>query len=77
MDRVLSRYAVGVLEREAAVLRYSEAEGGRVLRMEPRARGLDYGPTALGSNVELDRELRLANNKKCAESPCPRAQGSV
>jgi hypothetical protein len=46
------------------VLLYNEIAGGRVLRMEPRARGVDYGPAAAGPNPEMDRETRLANNKK-------------
>lgn len=58
------RNAIGIFDRKAAVLNYTEVEGGRVLRMEPRARGLDYGPTAGGGNVEIDRALRLANNKR-------------
>ena len=47
------------------MLQYGEVAGGRMLRMEPRARGVDYGPAAAGPNAEMDRETRLANNKKC------------
>ena len=52
------------------MLRYSEVAGERVLRMEPRARGVDYGPVVAGANAAMDREMRLAHNKKCAASCC-------
>ena len=49
------------------MLRYGEAAGGRVLRMEPRARGVDYGPAVpAAASPAMDREMRLAHNKKCA-----------
>lgn len=49
------------------MLRYGEAAGGRVLRMEPRARGVDYGPVVpAAASPAMDREMRLAHNKKCA-----------
>ncbi len=48
------------------MLRYGEAAGGRVLRMEPRARGVDYGPVVpAAASPAMDREMRLAHNKKC------------
>ena len=62
------RYAVGSIEEGSAVLRYSEVAGERVLRMEPRARGVDYGSVATGANAAMDREMRLAHNKKCVGS---------
>ena len=61
-------YGIGVLDTGTAVLRAAPAEGGRVLRMEPRVRGLDYDLTAAPAKdpVVMDREMRLANNKRCA-----------
>ena len=37
-----------------------------MLRMEPRARGVDYGPAVpAAASPAMDREMRLAHNKKC------------
>ena len=55
------------MEEGSDALRYSEVAGGCVLRMEPRARGVDYGHAAVVlPSPDMDREMRLAINKKCA-----------
>lgn len=64
---LLSRYAVGVLDKASGVMRYAEAGTGNIVRMEPRARGVNYGPTGARTEHEDDRQARVLQNKKCAK----------
>ena len=42
-------------------------QGGKVLRMEPRLHGLDYGPSGLAVQEATTREEKLAMNKRYEE----------
>lgn len=58
------QYAVGVYDQETGKLQLHPLQSGRILRMEARLHGLDYGASGL-AGVEADtREEKLAQNKK-------------
>ena len=48
-------------------MRYAEVGAGGIVRMEPRARGLDYGPSNVTTGVEDALQARLDQNKRCAQ----------
>ncbi len=61
-----SRYAVGVLDKQTGLLRYAEVGSGSIVRMEPRARGVNYGPTGTVTEQDGDIQARILQNKRCA-----------
>ena len=67
---LLSRYAVGVLDKASGVMRYAEVGTGNIVRMEPRARGVNYGPTGAITEHVDDRQARILQNKKCVRLTC-------
>lgn len=73
---LLSRYAVGVLDKASGVMRYAEAGTGNIVRMEPRARGVNYAPTGARTEQEDDRQARILQNKKCAKQQSMPLSGS-
>lgn len=60
------RYALGVFSRPAGKLTVMPAEGGRILRLEPRVRGETYGPRATTTVIEPG-QLREANMRLVEE----------
>ena len=59
------RYAVGVLNKATGTLKYTEVESGRILRMEPRARAINYAATGAGAVEEKqDREKLVQQNRR-------------
>lgn len=63
------RYAVGVLDKETGVMRYAEVGTGSIIRMEPRARGVDYGAHRGAAAQEDDLAARILANKRWALFP--------
>ena len=57
------RYAVGVLDKSEGVMRYAEIGG--IVRMEPRVRGVPYGPSGATTVQETDAAARHAQNQRC------------
>ena len=66
---VVHRYAVGVLDKRQGVMRYAEVGAGAVVRMEPRARGVNYGPSGAVTGVEDTAQARLDQNRRSALAP--------
>ena len=60
------RYALGLFSRSAGRLTVMPAEGGRILRLEPRIRGEAYGPRATTTVIEPG-QLREANMRLVEE----------
>jgi len=64
-------YVMGVLDKKSGSLQLLPLSSTRVLRMEPRLPGLQYGAAARirgDEEVEESREERLATNKKLVEA---------
>ncbi len=62
---MLRRYAVGVLDRARGTLKYTEVQAGQVIRVEPRARSIDYQASGAGAaEADLDREKAIAQNRR-------------
>lgn len=47
-------------------MKYAEVSSGNIIRMEPRARGTNYGPTGHTTGLEETREARRAQNERFA-----------
>ena len=47
-------------------MKYMEVSGGGIIRMVPRARGINYGPTGHTTELEQTAQARRAQNEKCA-----------
>lgn len=58
------QYAVGVYDRESGKLQLVPLQNGRVLRMEARLHGLDYGASGLAGVEANTREEQIAQNKR-------------
>ena len=54
---------MGVLDKRQGVMRYAEVGG--VVRMEPRVRGVPYGPSGATTAQETDVAARHAQNQRC------------
>lgn len=59
-----SRYALGILDRKSGILRYSEVEGGQIIRIEPRAHSLNYTATKSGIVTEPEDKVLLAQKNR-------------
>ena len=65
------RYAIGVLDKASGTLKYAEIQAGQVLRVEPRAKSIQYEPTEAGaSQSALDREKQMAQNRRYTPDHC-------
>ena len=60
----MHRYAVGLLDKRTGEVRYAEVNGGHIIRMEPRARGTNYGPTGHKTELEETPQARRAQNER-------------
>ena len=60
----MHRYAVGLLDKRTGEVRYAEVNGGHIIRMEPRARGTNYGPTGHKTELEETAQARRAQNER-------------
>ena len=47
-------------------MKYMEVNGGSIIRMEPRARGTNYGPTGHTTELEDTAQARRAQNERSA-----------
>ena len=54
-----------MLDKRTGVLRYAEVGTGSIVRMEPRARGVNYGPTGALTEQQDDIQARILQNKRC------------
>ncbi|KAK9810198.1 hypothetical protein WJX72_006510 [[Myrmecia] bisecta] len=62
------RYAMGILDKASGVMKYTEIQAGRIIRMEPQTHGIDYRASQDGAaKEEQDRESRMVNNKRLVE----------
>jgi hypothetical protein len=59
-----SRFALGVLDKRTRQLRYAEVGSGSIIRMEPRSRGVNYGPTGTITEQAETAEARILQNKR-------------
>lgn len=55
---------MGVLDKRTGELRYAEVCGGGIVRMEPRARGVNYGPTGITTEQATTVQDRILQNKR-------------
>ena len=60
------RYAVGLLDKRTGVMKYMEVSGGSIIRMEPHARGTNYGPSGHTTELEETAQARRAQNERSA-----------
>ena len=60
----MHRYVVGLLDKRTGEVRYAEVNGGHIIRMEPRARGTNYGPTGHKTELEETAQARRAQNER-------------
>ena len=58
------RYAVGVYDRSTGKLQLLPVQGSKVLRMEARLHGLDYGASQYVENEPTTIQERLVLNKQ-------------
>ncbi|CAL8464180.1 g3715 [Coccomyxa elongata] len=62
------KYAVGVLDKQTGVLSYAEVGSGSIVRMESRARGVNYGPTGTVTEQDGDIQARILQNKRLVQA---------
>lgn len=53
-----------MLDKATGTLQYSEIEGGRILRVEPRVRSIDYKPVGGGAADEPAELAESARQKR-------------
>ncbi|GAX78744.1 hypothetical protein CEUSTIGMA_g6181.t1 [Chlamydomonas eustigma] len=61
-------YAIGVFDKVEGKVRLLPLQGGKVLRMEARLHGLEYGPSGTTGQEASTREEQLAMNKRLVDS---------
>ncbi len=47
-------------------MKYMEVSGGSIIRMEPHARGTNYGPSGHTTELEETAQARRAQNERSA-----------
>ena len=55
---------MGLLDKRSGVIKYAEINGGNIVRMEPRARGTNYGPTGHKTELDATAQARRAQNER-------------
>ena len=66
LSACVRRYALGLFSRGAARLEVMPAEGGKVLRMEPRVHGESYEPRGTTTVIEAGK-MKEANMRLVEE----------